>query len=90
MATKKKATDTVAKLEIVCTSNEEADVKIEGDLESLIAALASLMSYDDEENAFRQIMATAIQVVLFQDALNQKKATKKAITKKKAAPKKKK
>ena len=85
MATKKKATDTVAKLEIVCTSNEEADVKIEGDLESLIAALASLMSYTDEENPFRQIMATAIQVVLFQDALDQKKATKK-----KAAPKKKK
>lgn len=90
MATKKKATDVVAKLEIVCTSNEEADVKIEGDLESLIAALASLMSYDDEENAFRQMMTTAIQVVLFQDALEQKKAPKKkAVTKKKAAVKKK-
>lgn len=78
MATKKKATPkVVAKLEIVCTSNEEADVKIEGDLESLIAALASLMAYDDKENAFRQMMTTAIEVVLFQDALNQKKALKK-------------
>lgn len=85
MATKKKATNVVAKLEVVCTANEEADVKIEGDIESLIAAFASLMAYDDKENAFRQIMATAIQVVLFQDALSRKE-----VIKKKAAPKKKK
>lgn len=91
MATKKKATKQVAKLEIICTSDNVSEVRIDGDLMALTAALASLMNHDDEDNKFRDIMSTAIQVVLYQDREEKKEAKKKkAATKKKAAPKKKK
>lgn len=90
MATKKKATTEVARLEIVCTSDNVSEVRIDGDLMALTAALASLMTHDDEDNRFRDMISTAIQVVLFQDQIDKKEAKKKAATKKKAAPKKKK
>ena len=88
MATKKqtKAKET-ARLTIVCDSNQESTVKIKGDLQTLTAALASLMSYEDEENVFREMMGLAIQVVLEED---KRKKKKKLATKKKAAVKKKK
>ena len=90
MATKKKSTTEVARLEIVCTSDNVSEVRIEGDLMVLTAALASLMADNDKENKFRDMISTAIQVVLFQDQIDKKEAKKKAATKKKAAPKKKK
>ena len=90
MATKKKTTTPVAKLEILCKSDNICEVKIEGDLMALTAALASLMADNDEENKFRDMLSTAIQVVLFQDQADKEKAKKKAATKKKTAIKKKK
>lgn len=89
MATKKKTTNQKAKLEIICNGDEELRVKIDGDKDVLTVALACLMSLDDENNEFRQLMATAISVVVYKNQLDEKKAAKKLV-KKKAAPKKKK
>ncbi len=86
MATKKQAAKETARLTIVCDSNQESTVKIKGDLHTLTAALASLMAHEDEDNVFREMMALAIQVVLYED----KQSKKKPATKKKAAAKKKK
>lgn len=84
MATKKKPAQT-AKLGITCYDNSECDVKVDGDPQHLIAAFASLMDDDNENNAFRQLMVTAIQVILFKDKAAKKKkpAKKKTVTKKK-------
>ena len=91
MATKKKTTNQKAKLEIICNGDEELQVKIDGDKDVLTVALACLMSLDDENNEFRQLMATAISVVVYKNQLDEKKAAKKKkLVKKKAAPKKKK
>lgn len=96
MATKKAAvkaapTET-ARLTIVCDSSETCSVKIKGDRQTLTAALACLMATEDENNAFREMMSLAIQVVIAEDK-SKKAAKKKAVTKKaapkKAAPKKK-
>lgn len=86
MATKKQTVKETARLTIICDSNQESTVKIKGDMQTLIAALASLMAHDDENNVFREMMALAIRVVLEQD----KQSKKKPATKKKAAVKKKK
>ena len=86
MATKKQTVKETARLTIICDSNQESTVKIKGDMQTLIAALASLMAHEDENNVFREMMALAIRVVLEQD----KQSKKKSATKKKAAVKKKK
>lgn len=97
MATKKAAvkaapTET-ARLTIICDSSETCSVKIKGDRQTLTAALACLMATEDENNAFREMMALAIRVVIAEDGTKKKPAKKKAVTKKvapkKAAPKKK-
>lgn len=86
MATKKKAAPkVVAKLEIICTSNNECDLKFKGETEDMISALASLMMVDEKENHFRDMMVIAIEV-----ALEAGKKAKSTATKKKAVIKKKK
>lgn len=91
MATKKKQTNQKAKLEIICDGNDGCEVKISGNKEVLTVTLALLMSLDDENNEFREMMAQAIAVVVYKNELDEKKAAKKKKpTKKKAAPKKKK
>lgn len=84
MATKKKGKVT-ASLIIQCYNNEECSVDIDGPAIELITALASLMSYEDGGNHFRELMAAAIKVVLDADKAEKKK---KAAPKKKAAKKK--
>lgn len=83
MATKKKATNQKAKLEIICNGDDELEVKIDGDKDVLTVALACLMSLDDENNEFRQLMSTAISVVVYKTQLDEKKAAKKLVKKKK-------
>lgn len=85
MATKKAATKETARLTIICDSSETCTVKITGDTHTLTAALAGLMAEDDDNNAFRQMMSVAIQVVL---DVEEKKAAKKKAAKKKTAVKK--
>ncbi len=85
MATKKPAPKETSRLTIITDSAKECTVKIKGDPMQLTAALASLMSQEDENNQFREMMSLAIQVVLHMD-----KDEKKKPVKKKAAPKKKK
>lgn len=85
MATKKTAPKETSRLTIITNGAEECIVKIKGDPMHLTAALASLMSHEDENNQFREMIALAIQVVL-----HDKKSKKKKTVKKKAAPKKKK
>lgn len=91
MATKKKTFKQTAKLEIICDNADGCEVKVNGNVDSLTAALASLMAHEDDDNIFRQMMGTAIAVVLFKGELDEKAAKKKKKTvKKKAATKKKK
>jgi hypothetical protein len=94
-----------ARLTIICNADEECEVKIKGDRTTLIAALACLMDNSDDNNTFRQMMAIAIQVVITENEMKEKKAAKKKSnpkqmdgvkskepfvkTRKKAAPKKK-
>lgn len=82
MATKKTATE-VAKLEIICNNNDECIVKLNGDSNKLVAAFASLLVNTDENNSFRNMIDTAITLVLAED-----KESKKKKAAKKAAPKK--
>lgn len=78
----KKKPEQLAKIEIVCTDDELANVVVEGDRNALIAALASLMADDSKDNTFNDLLHVAMSVVLY--AKEQKSAKKK-----KAAPKKK-
>ncbi len=86
----KKDPKEVARLTIVCTSDEVCSVKTKGSPATLTAALACLMANDDEENQFRNMMGLAIKVVLEagEQKPKKKKAAKKVVAKK-AAPKKK-
>jgi hypothetical protein len=79
----KKDVKETARLTIICNSDEECGVKIKGDTKTLIAALACLMATDDEDNQFRQMMAIAIQVVITENEMKEKKAAKKKAAKKK-------
>lgn len=87
MATKKAAVKSApketARLTITCDSSETCSVKIKGDIQTLTAALACLMATEDENNAFREMMSLAIQVVIAEDENKKKAAKKKAVTKKK-------
>jgi hypothetical protein len=74
----KKDSKEVARLSIVCNSDEECEVKIKGDRTTLIAALACLMATDDKDNQFREMMALAIKVVeVGEEKPKKKKAAKK-------------
>ena len=85
MATKKPVVKETSRITIITNSEEECIVKLKGDPMIATAALAALMTADNENNQFREMMALAIQVVLHEDKQSKKKSTKK-----KAAPKKKK
>lgn len=89
MATKKQPKQT-AKLQIICDDNDGCEVKVDGNVDLLTASLASLMAHEDDDNIFRQMMSTAIAVVLFKGELDEKAAKKKKTVKKKTAIKKKK
>ena len=84
MATKKKQVET-GRLEIACFENEECEVKVNGSVQDLTAAIASVLSDEAEVNTIRSIFHTAISVVLFMERDKKKKPVKK-----KAVPKKKK
>jgi hypothetical protein len=73
----KKDPKEIARLTIICNADEECTVKTKGDSQTLIAALACLMDNDDENNTFRQMMAIAIQVVITENEMKEKKAAKK-------------
>jgi hypothetical protein len=88
-AATKKAVKEVARLTIVCTSDEVCAVKTKGDPGTLTAALACLMANDDEDNQFRNMMGLAIRVVLEAGDKVKKAVPKKKAAVKKAAPKKK-
>jgi hypothetical protein len=79
----KKDPKEVARLTIICNADEECTVKTKGDPQTLIAALACLMDNDDENNTFRQMMAIAIQVVITEHEMKEKKAAKRKAAKKK-------
>jgi hypothetical protein len=78
----KKDPKEVARLTIVCNSDEECEVKIKGDRTTLIAALACLMATDDKDNQFREMMALAIKVVEVVEVGEEKPKKKKAAKKK--------
>ena len=79
----KKDPKEVARLTIICNADEECTVKTKGDPQTLIAALACLMDNDYENNTFRQMMAIALQVVITENEMKEKKAAKKKAAKKK-------
>ena len=85
MATKKPVKET-ARLTIVCDSANDCTVRIKGERFDLVTALAALLELEDEGNEFRNMIASAMKIVLDED----RKKKKKRATKKKAAPKKKK
>ena len=84
MATKKPVVKETARLTIVCDSADECTVKVKGDRLQIIQAFSILLETEHDENEFREMMAFAMKIVLEEDK------NKKRVTKKKAAPKKKK
>ena len=87
--TKQMAKKEITKIEIVCRNSKECSVDISGDRKELVAALASLIADDDENNEFHQLIHVAMAVVMFEKQRKESPAPKKA-AKKKAAPVKKK
>jgi hypothetical protein len=84
MATKKPVVKETARLTIICDSDNECTVKVKGDRLQIIQAFSILLETEHDENEFREMMAFAMKIVLEEDK------NKKRVTKKKAAPKKKK
>jgi hypothetical protein len=82
METKKTAKE-VAKLEIICTNDDNCAVKINGDRNRIIVALATLLVNTDKNNSFHDMIDTAITLILAES-----KESKKKPVVKKAAPKK--
>jgi hypothetical protein len=76
----------LTRIEIICKDNKECTVDISGDRKQLIAALASLIADDNEENEFNELIHVAMSVVMFAKKLDMEESK----PKKKAAPKKKK
>jgi len=84
MATKKPVVKETARLTIICDSDNECTVRVKGDRLQIIQAFSILLETEHDENEFREMMAFAMKIVLEEDK------NKKRVTKKKAAPKKKK
>ena len=79
----KKDPKEVARLTIICNADEECTVKTKGDHQTLIAAFACLMDNHEENNTFRQMMEIALQVIITEHEMKEKKAAKKKAAKKK-------
>ena len=57
----------VARIELVCFSNDEVETVIDGDPKALLAALAGLLTDHDERNTFGALVKTAIELIVFKD-----------------------
>jgi hypothetical protein len=79
---KKTKKEIVAKIEVICYSNNECDFNMEGERNSMIPALAALLADKSEENDFHHMMNIAIAVVLEKDKMDRKKAAVKKKAKK--------
>jgi len=58
-------------------------VKTKGDMNEMTAALACLIDTNHEDNKFREMMAVAIQLIITEHEMKEKKAAKKKAVKKK-------
>ncbi len=64
------------RIEIVCNNDKEVTVTVEGERPDLIAALAGLISDDDENNEFHQLIHVAMTVALYKKQLDEEKSKK--------------
>ncbi len=71
------------RIEIVCNNDKEVTVTVEGERQDLIAALAGLISDDDENNEFHQLIHVAMTLALYKKQLDEEKLKKRAAAKKK-------
>lgn len=90
-----------SKITIICYDNDECTTEIVGNKIELVAAMGALIENEDKNNAFRDILFTAMEVISFKNVIGQleeiseeisektapKKVAKKKVVKK-AAPKK--
>jgi len=67
----------VAKIEIICTDDELANVVIEGDKNVLIATLASLIADESDDNEFNNLLHVAMTVALYAKKQKPEKKTRK-------------
>jgi thymidine phosphorylase len=73
----KKDVKETARLTIICNNKEQCTVKTKGDMNEMTAALACLMDTNHEDNKFREMMAIAIQLIITEHEMKEKKAAKK-------------
>lgn len=78
----KKKPEQLGKIEIVCTDDQLVNITVEGDNQALVAALASLIADDSEDNKFHDLIHFAMHLVMFKK--EQEAEKKKAAPKKKA------
>ena len=79
----KKDVKETSRLTIICNNKEQCTVKTKGDMNEMTAALACLMDTNHEDNKFREMMAIALQVIITEHEMKEKKAAKKKAAKKK-------
>lgn len=61
---KTKEKSIVAKVDITCYEDNECEVNIDGNESHIIASFAALLNDDSEDNAFNELITTAMAVVL--------------------------